>query len=55
MGTPTITLSGTAAPVVDGTAGVGNNSATWDPTIAVAVPATAVGGAYTGTLTQSVA
>ena len=42
------------APVVTGTAGVGNNTATWDPTLAVAVPAAAVGGAYTGTLTHSV-
>jgi hypothetical protein len=52
-GTP-ITLSGTATPVVTGTAGVGDNTATWDPTISVAVPASAVGGTYTGTLTQSV-
>jgi hypothetical protein len=52
-GTP-ITLSGTATPVVDGTAGVGNNTATWNPALAVAVPASAVGGIYTGTLTQSV-
>jgi hypothetical protein len=52
-GTP-ITLSGTAAPVVTGTAGVGNNTATWNPALAVAVPAAAVGGTYTGTLTQSV-
>ena len=52
-GTP-ITLSGTAAPVVTGTSGVGNNTAMWNPTVSVAVPAGAVGGAYTGTLTQSV-
>jgi hypothetical protein len=50
-----ITLSGTAQTVVTGTDGVGNNTATWDPTLAVAVPAAAVGGVYTGTLTQSVA
>jgi hypothetical protein len=50
----TITLSHTAQPIVDGTAGVGDNSASWDPTIAVAVPAQAVVGTYTGTLTQSV-
>ena len=49
-----ITLSGAATPVVTGTAGVGNNTATWNPTISVAVPAAAVGGIYTGTLTQSV-
>jgi hypothetical protein len=47
-------LSGTAKPVVTGSAGVGNNTASWNPTISVAVPAAAVGGAYTGTLTQSV-
>lgn len=52
-GTP-ITLSGTAATVVTGTSGVGDNTASWNPAISVAVPASAVGGAYTGTLTQSV-
>jgi hypothetical protein len=52
-GTP-ITLSGTPQTVVTGTAGIGDNSATWDPTISVAVPAGAVAGDYTGTLTQSV-
>jgi hypothetical protein len=57
----TITLANAAVlpavnpTVVAGTAGVGDNSATWDPTISVAVPAGAVAGAYTGTLTQSVA
>jgi hypothetical protein len=50
----TITLSGAPQPVVTGTAGVGDNSASWDPTLAVAVPAAAVVGTYTGTLTQSV-
>jgi hypothetical protein len=48
-------LTGVGATVVTGTAGVGDNTATWDPTIAVAVPAAAVAGAYTGVLTQSVA
>jgi hypothetical protein len=52
-GTP-ITLAGTAAPVVTGTSGVGDNTASWNPNLAVAVPAAAVGGVYTGTLTQSV-
>lgn len=52
-GTP-ITLSGTATPAVAGTDGVGDNTATWNPALAVAIPASAVGGAYTGTLTQSV-
>lgn len=35
--------------------GVGNNSATWDPSLIVAVPAAAVVGTYTGTVTHSVA
>jgi hypothetical protein len=50
-----ITLSADPQTVVTGTEGVGNNTATWNPTLAVAVPAAAVGGVYTGTLTQSVA
>ncbi len=50
----TVTLSGGAQTVVAGTAGVGDNTATWNPAVAVAVPAAAVGGLYTGTLTQSV-
>lgn len=49
-----VTLSGTAQPVEVGTAGVGDNTASWDPTVAVAVPASAVGGTYTGTVTHSV-
>lgn len=52
-GTP-ITLSNSAQPAVTGTAGVGNNTASWDPTLSVAVPASAVGGVYTGTVTNSV-
>ena len=53
-GTATGDLSGAAKTVVTGSAGSGNNTAGWDPTISVAVPASAVGGVYTGTLTQSV-
>lgn len=53
-GTP-ITLAHSAAPVVTGDSGVGDNTATWNPAISVAVPASAVGGTYTGTITQSVA
>ena len=49
-----VTLDGEAQHVVTGTAGVGNNTASWNPTLAVAVPAQAVNGTYTGTLTQSV-
>ena len=49
-----ITLSATPQTVVTGTAGIGNNTATWDPAIAVAIPDAAVGGGYSATLTQSV-
>jgi hypothetical protein len=52
-GTP-ITLSDTAATIVAGTDGVGNNTASWDPNVAVAVPAAAVGGTYVATLSESV-
>lgn len=53
--TPTdLTLSNSAQPAVTGTDGVGDNTATWDPTVAISVPASAVGGTYTGTVTYSV-
>jgi hypothetical protein len=35
-------------------AGTGGNTATWDPTLAVDVPLTALAGVYTGTVTHSV-
>ena len=37
------------------TAGVGDNSASWNPTLIISVPAAAVAGTYTGTVTHSVA
>lgn len=37
------------------TSGTGSNSATWNPTLVVAVPGAAVAGTYTGTVTHSVA
>ncbi|MBB5478096.1 hypothetical protein HNR20_002601 [Micromonospora parathelypteridis] len=37
------------------TNGIGNNSATWDPVVSVQIPLTAVAGAYSGTVTFSVA
>jgi hypothetical protein len=49
-----ITLDHEAQLVVAGTAGVGKNTASWDPTLTVHVPVQAVTGTYTGTLTQSV-
>ena len=50
-----VRLSATPATVVSGTAGIGNNTATWNPVIGVDLPAAAVGGDYSATLTQSVA
>ena len=35
--------------------GSGNNSASWNPTLIANVPAGAVAGTYTGTITHSVA
>ncbi|MEV0537710.1 hypothetical protein [Kitasatospora sp. NPDC050463] len=35
-------------------AGTGNNSATWNPTLVAAIPAGAVNGIYTGTVTHSI-
>jgi hypothetical protein len=49
-----ITMSNSPQTVVAGTDGTGNNTASWDPTISVAVPAAAVFGTYTGTITHSV-
>jgi hypothetical protein len=51
---PAFTLSGGSKTAVVATAINGDNTATWDPTLTVAVPASAVGGAYTGTITHSV-
>jgi hypothetical protein len=53
-GTPVAALAGLPAAVVTATAGTGDNTATWNPTLSVAVPVGAVVGAYTGTLIQSV-
>ncbi|MEU8587185.1 hypothetical protein AB0C59_09325 [Streptomyces sp. NPDC048664] len=53
-GTP-VTLSNSPQVVVTGSSGVGDNTATWNPTVSVSVPPSAVSGNYTGTLTQSVA
>jgi hypothetical protein len=53
-GTPIAALTSVSAAVVTATAGTGDNSGTWDPTLAVVVPVGAVVGAYSGTLIQSV-
>lgn len=36
------------------TGGTGNNSASWNPTVVVAVPSNAIAGTYSGTITHSV-
>lgn len=53
LGAGSVTLGTSLLPVFTGTA-TGNNSATWNPTVTVLVPAQAVAGTYTGTITHSV-
>jgi large repetitive protein len=50
----TATLSGNPQAVVSATQVNGNTTATWNPMINVTVPAGAIGGAYTATITHSV-
>lgn len=45
---------GTAQTAFALTAGIGNNQATWNPTIDIHLPASATVGTYTGTITHSV-
>jgi large repetitive protein len=52
--TPVTNLSGAAQSVVTATNASGTNSASWNPTVVVNVPAAAVAGGYTGTITESV-
>jgi hypothetical protein len=62
-GTPTAGQATSAGAVVlsaartafTWSAGNGNNSVAWNPTLIVAIPATAVAGTYSGTVTHSVA
>ncbi len=51
---PGAPLSATALVAMSHTAGAGDNSATWNPTLVVNVPAAAVAGNYSGTVTHSV-
>jgi large repetitive protein len=51
---PAIQLGASPQPVVNATNVAGNTTVTWDPTIQVAVPAGAIGGTYTATITHSV-
>jgi hypothetical protein len=50
-----VALTTTPAPVVAGTSVVGNNTATWNPTLTVTLPPNSLAGTYTGTVTTSVA
>jgi len=47
-------LIAVAAPVVMGTLVTGNNTANWNPTLTVTLPADALAGTYTGTVNTSV-
>ncbi len=47
-------LNATAAKVAGPTAVVGNNTASWNPTLTVSLPTDALVGAYTGTVRTSV-
>ncbi|MDT4893023.1 MAG: hypothetical protein QOE97_2058, partial [Pseudonocardiales bacterium] len=47
------TLAPTAATVQTATLAVGVNSATWNPTLTVTIPANALAGTYSSTITQS--
>jgi hypothetical protein len=49
------TTMGTAQTAATLTSGAGNNTASWAPTISVAVPATSLAGTYTAAITHSVA
>lgn len=50
----TVTLSTTPATVVSPTSVLGNNTASWDPTLTVSLPSNAVAGTYNGTINTSV-
>ena len=51
---PAIQLSASPQAVVSATNVSGNTTVSWDPTIQVSVPATAISGDYTATITHSV-
>ncbi|WDZ82264.1 hypothetical protein [Micromonospora cathayae] len=51
---PDGTAIGTGATAFTHTGGSGINSATWNPSLTVAIPLTAVTGTYTGTITHTV-
>jgi hypothetical protein len=54
-GNGNVPLAVAPSPVVTGTSVVGNNTASWDPTLTVNLPPNSLAGNYTGTVTTSVA
>lgn len=48
------TLTAVATQVVAGAVVVGNNTATWNPTLTVTLPSSSTAGTYSGTITTSV-
>lgn len=48
-------LSAAAAPVISPSAVSGNNTAAWDPSLSVTMPAGALADSYSGTVTTSIA
>jgi len=53
-GAKTLTPAGAAVAVMNGTVVVGNNTATWNPTLTVTLPTSSTVGSYRGTITTSV-
>jgi large repetitive protein len=51
---PSVRLSASPQAVVSATNVAGNTTVTWDPTVRVRIPATAISGDYTATITHSV-
>jgi hypothetical protein len=49
-----IALSTSASTAFSATGVIGNNSASWNPTLVVSIPSAAVAGTYTGTVTHTV-
>jgi len=49
-----LALSTTAVPAVAEANDVGDNTATWDPTVTITVPALTITGTYDGTITHSI-
>jgi hypothetical protein len=54
-GNGNVTLAVAPSAVVTGTSVVGNNTASWDPTLTVNLPSNSLAGSYSGTVTTSVA